>query len=32
MAFDAFSKFMIAVQHKIYYVVLSLARFNLYAN
>lgn len=32
MAFDAFSRFMIAVQHKIYYVVLSLARFNLYAN
>jgi delta8-fatty-acid desaturase len=32
MAFDAFSKFMIQVQHKIYYVVLSLARFNLYAN
>jgi len=32
MAFDAFSKTMIAVQHKIYYVVLSLARFNLYAN
>lgn len=32
MAFDAFSQFMIQVQHKVYYVVLSLARFNLYAN
>ncbi|WWC67214.1 uncharacterized protein I206_101121 [Kwoniella pini CBS 10737] len=32
MAMDAFSKIMISVQHKVYYVVLSLARFNLYAN
>lgn len=32
MAMDAFSKVLIGVQHKIYYVVLSLARFNLYAN
>jgi len=32
MPFDAFSQTMIGVQHKIYYVVLSLARFNLYAN
>jgi delta8-fatty-acid desaturase len=32
MPFDAFSQTMIAVQHRIYYVVLSLARFNLYAN
>ena len=32
MAFDGFSKAMISLQHKIYYLVLSLARFNLYAN
>lgn len=32
MAMDAFSKVLIGVQHKVYYVVLSLARFNLYAN
>ncbi|GHJ87358.1 hypothetical protein NliqN6_3760 [Naganishia liquefaciens] len=32
MAFDAFSRAMIGLQHKIYYFVLSLARFNLYAN
>jgi len=32
MALDAFSKVMIPLQHRIYYVVLSLARFNLYAN
>ncbi|RSH89495.1 hypothetical protein EHS25_002044 [Saitozyma podzolica] len=32
MAFDGFSKRMVALQHKLYYVVLSLARFNLYAN
>lgn len=32
MEFDIFSKTMIAIQHRIYYVVLSLARFNLYAN
>ncbi|WVF66640.1 hypothetical protein IAT40_001381 [Kwoniella sp. CBS 6097] len=31
MAFDAPSRFLIAVQHKLYYIVLSLARFNLYA-
>lgn len=32
MLLDSFSKAMIPLQHKIYYVVLSLARFNLYAN
>ncbi|KAJ9106859.1 hypothetical protein QFC19_002988 [Naganishia cerealis] len=32
MAFDGFSRVMIGLQDKIYYVVLSLARFNLYAN
>jgi hypothetical protein len=32
MALDGFSKAMISLQHRIYYVVLSLARFNLYAN
>lgn len=32
MTFDAFSRVMIGVQHNIYYLVLSLARFNLYAN
>ncbi|WVW81389.1 hypothetical protein I302_103381 [Kwoniella bestiolae CBS 10118] len=32
MALDGFSKVMISVQHKLYYIVLSLARFNLYAN
>lgn len=32
MFFDAFGKFFISVQHKLFYVVLSLARFNLYAN
>nr|XP_031862156.1 uncharacterized protein CI109_002570 [Kwoniella shandongensis]KAA5529228.1 hypothetical protein CI109_002570 [Kwoniella shandongensis] len=32
MKLDAFSKVMIPLQHKLYYVVLSLARFNLYAN
>jgi len=32
MALDAFSKVMIPLQHRVYYVVLSLARFNLYAN
>ncbi|TYJ56635.1 hypothetical protein B9479_002727 [Cryptococcus floricola] len=31
MWLDAFSKIMIPLQHKLYYVVLSLARFNLYA-
>lgn len=32
MTFDAFGKFLISVQHKLFYIVLSLARFNLYAN
>ncbi|KAJ9113788.1 hypothetical protein QFC20_001815 [Naganishia adeliensis] len=32
MAFDGFSRAMIGLQHKLYYIVLSLARFNLYAN
>ncbi|WVQ78392.1 hypothetical protein IAT38_000478 [Cryptococcus sp. DSM 104549] len=32
MLLDAFSKIMIPLQHKLYYIVLSLARFNLYAN
>ncbi|ORY23563.1 fatty acid desaturase-domain-containing protein [Naematelia encephala] len=32
MAFDVFSRALISVQHKLYYIVLSLARFNLYAN
>ncbi|KAI0778284.1 fatty acid/sphingolipid desaturase [Trametes elegans] len=32
MTFDAFGKFFISLQHKLFYVVLSLARFNLYAN
>ncbi|EMD42130.1 hypothetical protein CERSUDRAFT_147705 [Gelatoporia subvermispora B] len=31
MEFDAFSKLFISLQHKLFYVVLSLARFNLYA-
>ncbi|RXK35071.1 delta8-fatty-acid desaturase [Tremella mesenterica] len=31
MAFDIFSKTLISVQHRLYYIVLSLARFNLYA-
>ncbi|KAL7420302.1 hypothetical protein Q5752_005271 [Cryptotrichosporon argae] len=31
MPFDAFARAMIPLQHKLYYVVLSLARFNLYA-
>ncbi|KAH9837185.1 fatty acid desaturase-domain-containing protein [Rhodofomes roseus] len=31
MVFDSFSKLLISVQHKLYYFVLSLARFNLYA-
>ena len=30
MAFDAFAKFFIAIQHKIFYVVMMFARFNLY--
>lgn len=32
MKFDAFAKVVISVQHKLFYVVMSLARFNLYAN
>ena len=32
MAHDAFSKVFLSVQHKLFYVVMSLARFNLYAN
>lgn len=31
MTFDAASKVLIAMQHRLYYVVMSLARFNLYA-
>ncbi|KAF7436747.1 hypothetical protein PC9H_003580 [Pleurotus ostreatus] len=32
MPFDAFSQFLISLQHRIFYVVLALARFNLYRN
>ncbi|KAI0361509.1 fatty acid/sphingolipid desaturase [Trametes cingulata] len=32
MTFDAFGKLFVSMQHKLFYVVLSLARFNLYAN
>ena len=32
MHFDRFAKFFIAVQHKLFYVVMAFARFNLYAN
>ena len=32
LTFDAASKFLISLQHKLFYIVLSLARFNLYAN
>ncbi|KIR54283.1 delta8-fatty-acid desaturase [Cryptococcus gattii Ru294] len=32
MLLDAFAKIMIPFQHNLYYIVLSLARFNLYAN
>ncbi|GJE87650.1 fatty acid/sphingolipid desaturase [Phanerochaete sordida] len=32
MAFDAFAKVLITVQHKLFYVIMGLARFNLYAN
>jgi sphingolipid 8-(E)-desaturase len=32
MLFDGASKFFISMQHRLYYVVMSLARFNLYAN
>ena len=30
MKFDAFAKVFLVVQHKLFYVVMSLARFNLY--
>ncbi|OSD03169.1 fatty acid/sphingolipid desaturase [Trametes coccinea BRFM310] len=32
MTFDAFGKLFVSMQHKLFYLVLSLARFNLYAN
>jgi sphingolipid 8-(E)-desaturase len=32
MKVDALSRFFISLQHKLFYVVLALARFNLYAN
>ncbi|KAJ3504882.1 hypothetical protein NLJ89_g7709 [Agrocybe chaxingu] len=32
MKFDAFAKFFISLQHKLFYVVMAFARFNLYAN
>ncbi|KAN0065379.1 hypothetical protein ACQY0O_001215 [Thecaphora frezii] len=32
LEFDAASRFFLRFQHKLYYVVMSLARFNLYAN
>ncbi|PSS37622.1 hypothetical protein PHLCEN_2v549 [Hermanssonia centrifuga] len=32
MTFDIFGKIFISIQHKLFYVVMSLARFNLYAN
>lgn len=32
MAFDRFAKVLIAIQHKLFYVVMAFARFNLYAN
>ncbi|KAH9950417.1 fatty acid/sphingolipid desaturase [Amylocystis lapponica] len=31
MWFDAFGKFFVSIQHRMFYIVLSLARFNLYA-
>lgn len=31
MVFDAASRYLVTIQHKLYYIVLSLARFNLYA-
>ena len=31
MKFDAFARVFISIQHKLFYVVMSLARFNLYA-
>lgn len=30
MAFDAFAKFFISIQHKLFYIVMAFARFNLY--
>lgn len=32
MKFDEASKVLLSIQHRLYYVVMSLARFNLYAN
>ena len=32
MAFDAVAKVLITVQHKLFYIIMALARFNLYAN
>lgn len=32
MTFDAFGRLFVSMQHKLFYIVLSLARFNLYAN
>jgi sphingolipid 8-(E)-desaturase len=32
MAYDAFARIFLPLQHKLYYIVMSLARFNLYAN
>ncbi|KAL6309888.1 fatty acid/sphingolipid desaturase [Sparassis latifolia] len=32
MYFDSFSKVLISIQHKLFHIVLSLARFNLYVN
>ncbi|KAF8326829.1 fatty acid/sphingolipid desaturase [Cantharellus anzutake] len=32
MSIDAVSRFLLPIQHRLYYIVLSLARFNLYAN
>jgi delta8-fatty-acid desaturase len=32
MPFDAFAGFVLRFQHHLYYVIMSLARFNLYAN
>lgn len=32
MPFDAASRFFVSIQHRLFYIVMSLARFNLYAN
>ncbi|KAG2023555.1 delta 8-sphingolipid desaturase [Coprinopsis cinerea AmutBmut pab1-1] len=32
MVFDRFAKFLISMQHKLYYIIMAFARFNLYAN